>query len=768
LILEPLPGYLGKVIEPLTRHIGRLEAGKMATVRPGLTRDVFPALGVFIGGGIVVGGLASVTISDATVFGAGSRFIPGALGAALGAILGLFVGLSRGVWHPGGTFRVLEPPSVPDRLWDPWLDSGHEIQERRPESIEAAAEPEAPETQDDAAKCFPAERARVRPRVISPETGEAILLDDKIGQVIQEGRPELIGLVGGPGSGKTTALRHLAAVLPPWALAQVRLVDDPQGYADIVALGDSDSQFVISAGGQLPPAPRQVIYSLASWSQDDVIEYLLSAHWDRCASVMTRLKASNDRGFLKGIPELWAAVLDQMARDESIVDVRAAIRCELAEWFDEHHRARAITEDFCLSGIGQNSNLVLNLPLSALAGDMPKRLQSAEVLVRLIRHRPVALLLAADRINDLAERDQVESAFTHRFPYDLVQEAAMAIAGNIPALQNLNDWLNRCEHCAVHPMAASLLHAATLGWRPGPDCRPRLEGAYLARVAWSGLNLAGFDLESADLKEADLISANLAGSGASRAGFQRAKLQGAVLDSCVAIGADLSGADLRSVRAVGATFRQANLAGARLIEANLWKANLQGANIEDADFTGANLEDARLKGLKLRRARFDFARFGGADLRNCDLEEMTLTVPDFHDADLRGALMTGSRMQEASFVGANLQGAGLAEIDWPGADLHDADLRRARFHLGSSRSGLVGSPIACEGSRTGFYTDDYDDQDVKSAEEIRKANLRGADLRGANIEGVDFYLVDLRDAKFTRDQAEHFRHCRAILEDRAG
>ena len=144
-----------------------------------------------------------------------------------------------------------------------------------------------------------------------------------------------------------------------------------------------------------------------------------------------------------------------------------------------------------------------------------------------------------------------------------------------------------------------------------------------------------------------------------------------------------------------------------------------------------------------------------------------LTVPDFHDADLRGALLTGSRMQEANFVGADLRGAGLAEIDWPGADLHDADLRRASFHLGSSRSGLVGSPIACEGSRTGFYTDDYDDQDIKSAEEIRKANLRGADLRGANIEGVDFYLVDLRDAKYTRDQAEHFRHCRAILEDRS-
>src|SRR5437899_2813332 len=82
----------------------------------------------------------------------------------------------------------------------------------------------------------------------------------------------------------------------------------------------------------------------------------------------------------------------------------------------------------------------------------------------------------------------------------------------------------------------------------------------------------------------------------------------------------------------------------------------------------------------------------------------------------------------ADFLGANLRDTGLAEVDWPGACLRDADLRGATFHLGSSRSGLVNSPIASEGSRTGFYTDDYLDQDVKPVEEIRKANLRGADL----------------------------------------
>jgi uncharacterized protein YjbI with pentapeptide repeats len=109
----------------------------------------------------------------------------------------------------------------------------------------------------------------------------------------------------------------------------------------------------------------------------------------------------------------------------------------------------------------------------------------------------------------------------------------------------------------------------------------------------------------------------------------------------------------------------------------------------------------------------------------------------------------------------------LAEIDWERADLRGADLTHCTFHLGSSRSGLVGSPIASEGSRTGFYTDEYHEQDFKAPEEIRKANLRGADLRGAELGDVDFYLVDLRDAIYTSEQENHFRRSGAILETRA-
>jgi uncharacterized protein YjbI with pentapeptide repeats len=146
---------------------------------------------------------------------------------------------------------------------------------------------------------------------------------------------------------------------------------------------------------------------------------------------------------------------------------------------------------------------------------------------------------------------------------------------------------------------------------------------------------------------------------------------------------------------------------------------------------------------------------------------MDLSGSDFSRADLGLALLTGSTMRDARFRGANLRGAGLADIEWEGADLRDADLRHASFHLGSTRCGLVDSPYPSHGTRTGFYTDDYNEQDFKAPEEIRKANLCGADLRGANITDVDFYLVDLRDAKYDDEQREHLQHCGAILKARA-
>ncbi len=746
--------------------------------------DVFPALVPYLIAGAMLGGVAGRLIAG-LLGRTGDAPAMATFGASVGTIMGLFVGLGQGVWRPGLPTAApaprLEPvhrsPDSP-QLWDPWLDSGRDAEwsaaPDRPEPDLIAESPAVVQW----SQTVTAVRAPVRPRVVSRETGEAIVLEDEIGAMVQADRCGLIVIGGGPGSGKTTALRHLAAILPPWTRDRIRLIDESGD--PVVAFAGTVGRLVITAAERNPsqarvtnpelapgneimasPTARCSWYHLAPWDKDDLIEYLLATHRDRCASVMVRLKASDDLDFLSGIPELWTIVLDRMAADESIGDVRTAIRHEVTERLNDPVLEGRLST-ICLSSFRLRTNGDVTCPLTKLAGEG----SLGEELLPLVRHAPMRLLLAADRLAAIIGSGRVIGDLAPRLPRKLVGETARRIAGDVPAIQHLNEWLSQ-ERCrTVHPLAASLLHATTPGWRPDPDRLPRLEGAYLDQVAWSGLNLAGVNLRDAELRGADLSAANLEEALSDRAQMSRVDLHGALLYLWRADEADLGGADLRWVTANHARFPGANLAGASLIEANLRYADLRQANIEGADFTRANLEDASLAGLKLRSARFDGARFGGANLTGCDLEEMKLPDADFHDAILIGALLTSSEMPYANFLGADLRNAGLAEVEWPGACLRDADLRGATFHLGTSRNGLVGSPIACEGSRTGFYTDDDHDRDIKPAEEIRKANLRGADLRGARIDDVNFYLVNLRDALYTEDQAEHFHQCRAILDDR--
>ena len=230
--------------------------------------------------------------------------------------------------------------------------------------------------------------------------------------------------------------------------------------------------------------------------------------------------------------------------------------------------------------------------------------------------------------------------------------------------------------------------------------------------------------------------------------------------------ADLGQAKLDNATLIGGNFREADLRYASLRGAVLRRADFRGAVLDATDFSGANLNRADLSDCVLRTSCLKGASLQAARLLNSDLEGMCLDGLNFSTARLDGALLTGSSMVGGDLSAARLCNAGLGDVDWPGVCLRGSDLRQATFHMGSSRSGLVDSTIASEGSRTGFYTDDYSEQDFKSPEEIRKANLCRADLRGALIDGVDFYLVDLRGALYDAGQQAHFRKCGAILEDR--
>jgi uncharacterized protein YjbI with pentapeptide repeats len=622
-------------------------------------------------------------------------------------------------------------------------------------------------------------RAPVRPRFVSPATGESLPLEDEVEVWLQDGAPRYLEILGGPGSGKTTALAHLA--------------DEYHGLARIIFLDAGErlpppsssvrpSGFIIFAGNEiLPDAPVQTL-KLAPWGRDELIEYLLATHPKECAAVVSRLTRAELQQF-GGVPELWRVALDELAGNAALgrpVDAVVSYiqRCVTNAKVYEQLESSCLEGELRPMAPGQKDARP-PVAFASHPGGLP-----TDVL-RLLRHAVVRRSLAAlALVAQLKTGDWKCDFLTARLPRDLV-----AAAG--PRLKNCPEAVAELRSAALidetEAMAASLLHAASPNWVLASRKRPHvLDGAYLDGVHWPGIQLPKAHLNRADLTGADLREANLDEADASGAILIGARLAEASLNCFQASGADLFGADLSTVRGSRAFFFGANLGHAKfdnatLFDASFWEADLrqtsfrgamlrraafQRAVFEETDFSGANLHEADLSDCVLRNCSLAGASLQGARLMNSDLEGMCLDGLDFSAARLEGALLTGSSMVGGNLSGACLRGAGLGDVEWPGVCLAGADLRQATFHMGSSRSGLVDSTIASEGSRTGFYTDEYTEQDFKSPEEIRKANLCGADLRYALIDGVDFYLVDLRGARYDATQAAHFRQCGAILEDR--
>jgi uncharacterized protein YjbI with pentapeptide repeats len=628
--------------------------------------------------------------------------------------------------------------------------------------------------------------AAVRPRAYTAN-GEAILLEQEVCRLLDAGTRGVVALLGAPGSGKSTALQHLLAVLPPaapvelldgwrdstrWAPRADRLVIYAVAAPPEASLAPEDLLTNLIAVAPNPHSLRLIEYELAPWGHDDLIEYLLSAHRPRCAAVMARV-GRRDRALLGGLPELWCVVLDRLAADEALPDACAALHRYVREHLSDTdllERARSA----CLNAQVAGTDLADALTGLARPGFAPG-------LIRTLRYPTAQLLLAAERIAADLHGDADCDVLARRLPRELVKATGTLLADDGRALASLNALLD--GPAWSHAMAVSALHATGTGWLPQDRHLTALAGAYLDGASWPGAQLAQADLTEADLSGAELDSANLFGARAGKALLRQAQLRGAVLEQASLAEADLGRADLLAALASSARFDAAKLGGAcldgaflscasfadadltnaRFRDADLRRAKLLRATIDGADFSGANLEGAGLTGLCLREANWVGARFTGATMGCCDLEGLSLPDADFERADLTGALLTGTVMPGANFEYACLCNAGLAELEWEGASLRGANLRGASFHMGSCRSGLVGSPIPCEGSRTGFYTDEYHEQTYKAPEEIRKANLCGADLRGAVLDEVDFYLVDLRGAVYDPEQEEHLRRSGAIL-----
>lgn len=607
----------------------------------------------------------------------------------------------------------------------------------------------------------------VRPRVA--HDGDDRPLDDVIEELLDEGVRGIAVLHGLRGAGKSTALGFLAC----------RFAEEPA-----LALVDNPTEEELAA---LDPQHLNVVASwkiirrldvhlpLRFWGVDQYIEYLLHAHPAACGDVMRRLAAA---GRPPWPPALVVALLDQFAADLDAVDpetvVLAHLRTQLAG-----HNALEAAQGFCLA-LKCDRTLLLARSYEMLAAcSVPPAINA------ILSHEVAIDGLAGDALFDLLQRDGLN------LPPSLSRGMIRAVARRCRETPSVQMTLRRLiddplqQH--IHAAAGSLLAATDPAWRPLPiDGVPRkFSKAIFAAVDWPDVDLrdamlhhADFSaarLNNAQFRHADLQQASFAQATLLSADFSDARCKEANFD-----GADLTGAKLFFARLVNASFVDAQLTGGNLTRANLTCADLTGANLAqatligvllahakliDANLAGANLEAANLTSVDLRRTKLADANLASATLTRANLEDIYFPDAQLTDAKLTRAQLTGSAMPRAQLRGADLSSAGLAEIDWEDADLRDANFEGATFHLGSSRSGLIDSPIALEGNMTGFYNDDFEDRAYKRPEEIRKANLRGADLRGAKLSGVNLYLVDLRDARLDPDALQHARNCAAILED---
>lgn len=736
----------------------RVPVMRMRGLASNSTSSVFPWLGRATALGALAGlalGAVSLSPFPADPFHATARVL---LATLLGGIFGAFVGMIAAVE------RRLAPQeraaAEASELWDSWVD----------EQDDAGGVAPPVDTPPPLLQPSPVapERAPVRPRVISAD-GDSLPLDDEIWPLVKSGGRGAVRIWGGPGAGKMTALRHLAALLP--AKANVVLLDRPE--AAELASAVEQCLVIYTSGVRLHPK-EIAAFGLALWGNDEVIEYLLAVDRNRCASVMARLKDDIAEFDQMLAPELWKMVLDRMLADQTVTSVRAAIRLELAPWLRGNDVVRRDLGEGCLESI--------------IFGTTPDVAPLLGDAARLLRHRLVRLVVATEHMATALASDDAEEANTFvetALPRDLIEECGPLVAASPRAIERLKREVTS-KHRGCHALSASLLHAAHAGWIPDAGSRPNFAGAYLSDANWPGVDLSRATLTSVDLARANLEDADLQHAVLTAGVFGRAILRRANMEFVSAKGAQFTAASLSQARARKGDFRRAdfeqaslegawfrfsrldgaNIRNAQLASADLTGANLEGAQVEGADFTDAEFDRAKLRGLDLSAAQLTGARFQAAHMEDCKFIDIDFAGADFEDAILLNAEFTGSRMPNANFLGADLRLAKLADVQWPGACLRDANLRGAQFRMGTTRSGLVGSPVACEGSRTGFYTDDYQDRDHLPPEEIRKANLCGANLRGADIEGADFYLVDLRGAQFSPDQAEHFRRCGAILDRR--
>ncbi len=615
----------------------------------------------------------------------------------------------------------------------------------------------------------------VRPRVMGLD-GESRLLDHILQEPLRTKRVHRIVICGPGGTGKSFALRYLSERFSSEVAAgQIRLLDvrDVRSAdgASNSAFADSGQLTVIAARTQ--ECPDATVYQMAAWDRDDVIEYVLQRFPDQSVSLLNR---SSDGAFLEGLPELWVLVLEELASNKSVDSAEAAMWEILHRLMKQCGEAadigKTIWEEFGTSNVKEQ----------ATSGDNG----SSSPLTRLQELHPVQCMLAAEYFcSQLQTRSGME-ILSRPIPEDVLPIIARRLRNNKRVISDLEALIVLPSDAGLYASAMTLLLAIDPAWRPRRSlANTNLKGAVLDGANWSEVELrqttiSGISANDASFHHCDFTNAHASYASFRRTSFRYAKLTAICFDNGFApdsdfshiVGAqgifrrtDLRGSTFENAILTEANFESSQLCGVSFRSAYLAKASLLDANVQNTDFSQCDLTWANLSHLDLTRTNLHGAVLREARMVLCNLENMDLTQFTLTWANLRNSSLCGSQAQGANLQNVNLRSAQLGEVDWENADLRNADLRGVVFHLGASREGLLSSPYASEGTRTGFYTDERLEQHFKAPEEIRKANLKGVNLLGAHIEGVDFYLVDLRGAKMSREQYLQAASTGAILHD---
>lgn len=629
----------------------------------------------------------------------------------------------------------------------------------------------------------------VEPRVISPKTGDRIRLVDAVENFLLAHDAGCIALIGDPvetclalESVRDRVDERVQMLVEPYSLEVQSLCRDG----------------IVLFSAKQHPEWADLRLRLTPWDDDDVLDYLLKQHPAECGAVFKRIQESR-RIWRPTTTLCWKEVLGNLAGNAAMIGPESVVEHHvrfLLRDVDHFLLAYQWAESIFSADIENSSKLYSKVSEIPGLGNSIYLLRDI-IFVRMILLLGWGHLLRAKRLPSILKLDT---------NFELLSELALRMKEEPQTVEFLkNPGSHPLEYQSV---VASLLRRVDLGWRPTGPLWRNFCGADLAGVSWEWIDFKGaksrlIEFGAANLARADFRNAKLAHVFLRNAKLQRADFRGARITECTASGANATGAnfsdayfdlfegpnaDFSSATLVRANFNVVNLSsavfrGSRLNEAIFYKAAMNGGDLREADIRGARIEqsslaEANLRGADFCDADFELVRFDNCDFRHvdligacfktcwmqsCNLEGVRMPRAFFQGSDLSNAWLTDSVMPEANFRDAKLFGAGLGAVQWENADLRGADLRCATFHFGSTRSGLVGSPYPSHGTRTGFYTDDFYDYPGKSVEEIRSANLRGADLRGAELGVVDFYLVDLRDAKFDLKHLPHFRRCRAIL-----